>query len=200
MAWYRLRNAPAPWGDYGRMLVSGMATRAEDCVLEVERVGPFVPPIDMWSSEDAPIVTDAFRRSIEASGLRGACYREVRKARVVRIDWRGWNRTSGRPERLPSGAHPDSYVTGGEHDPALATEMGPLWEIYAEEAPEETDADFARAPGYHCLAESGVVVSDRAQKWLATHAAEWIRTQRLDPKPGHHRRLLSELRRRLEGD
>ena len=194
MHWYRLRQVGAPWGDYGRMLVSGISRRADDgIVLEVERAGPFVPPIDPLWLGDIPVVTDSFRRSIEESGLRGACFREVRKARIVRIDWRGWDRGAEHPEQLPPDGKPENYILGREHDPALADEIGPLWEIYAEEGPGETRADFARAPGYHRLDGSGVVVSERARKWLAANASEWVSTERLDVRPGLHRRLASRL-------
>ena len=71
--------------------------------LEVERVGPFVPPFDPLWMGDIPVVTDSFRRSIEASGLRGACFREVRKARIVRIDWRGWDRERRAPRTAAAG-------------------------------------------------------------------------------------------------
>jgi hypothetical protein len=154
-----------------------------------------VPPIDPLWLGDIPVVTASFRRSIEHSGLRGACFREVRKVRIVRIDWRGWDRTAEQPEVLPPEGKPENYILGREHDPELAEQVGPLWEIGAEKTPEEAHADFARAPGYHLLSGSGVVLSDRARKWLVAHAAEWIRAERIDAKPVFHRRLFSRLRR-----
>lgn len=194
MAWYRLRNTPAPWGDYGRMLVSGMSRRGDDGALEVERVGPFVPPIDPLWLGDIPVVTDSFRRSIEASGLKGACFREVRKVRIVRIDWRSWDLTAENPEQFPPGDEPENYILGRKHNPALAQQIGPLWEICAADAPEESKDDFARAPGYHRLSGSGVVISDHARKWLLANAADWIRSEHVEAKPGR-RRLFSRLRR-----
>jgi len=195
MTWYRLRQVEAPWGLYGRMLLSGLSRRGEDgIVLEVARVGPFVPPIDPLWLGDIPVVTDSFRRAIEASGLRGACFREVRKVRIVRIDWRGWDRNADHPEQLPPKGKPENYILGRKHSPALAQQIGPLWEIYAENELDETHADFARAPGYHRLSGSGVVVSDRARKWLAANAAEWVRTERVEARPGR-RQLFSRLRR-----
>lgn len=194
MAWYRLRSTPAPWGDYGRMLLSGMSKRGEDGALEVERAGPFVPPIDPLWLGDIPVVTDSFRRSMEASRLRGACFREVRKVRIVRIDWRGWDLTAPEPERLPPGGEPENYILGRKHSPILADQIGPLWEIYAEKTMEESRDDFARAPGYHRLSGSGVVVSDQARKWLLANAAEWIHIEHVEAKPGH-RGLFSRRRR-----
>jgi hypothetical protein len=175
------------------MLVSGISRRGDDGVLEVERAGPFVLPIDPLWLGDILVVTDSFRRSLERSKLRGACFREVRKVRIVLFDWSGWDRDAEQPQELPPEGKPENYILSREHDPALAEQIGPLWEIYAEEALEATRADFARAPGYHVLSGSGVVVSDRARKWLAAHAAEAIRTERIDSKPGLHRRLLSRL-------
>lgn len=195
MAWYRLREVEAPWGDCGRILVSGISSRGDDGVLEVERAGPFVPPIDALWLGDIPVVTDAFRRRLEESGLRGACFRAVRKTKIVRIDWHGWDRDAELPDRLPPKGKPENYIVGRKHNPALCEQMGRLWEVYAEETPAEAHVDFARAPGYHRLSGSGVVVSDRARKWLVDNAAEWIRTERVDAKPVFHRRLFSRLRR-----
>jgi hypothetical protein len=45
---YILREAGAPWGDYGNILVHGMsahAGRSMDGRIRLERTGPFVPPI-----------------------------------------------------------------------------------------------------------------------------------------------------------
>jgi hypothetical protein len=39
MGWHRLRDGEVPWGDYGRMLATGMGRRAKDGVVEIERVG-----------------------------------------------------------------------------------------------------------------------------------------------------------------
>jgi hypothetical protein len=193
MAWYRLRQVEAPWGEHGRILISGISRRGDDGVLEVERAGPFVLPIDPLWLGDILVVTNSFRRSIESSRLKGAHFREVRKVRIVLVDWSGWDRNAEHPAELPPDGKPENYIFGREHDPALAEQIGPLWEIYAEKSPEETRADFARAPGFHQLSGSGVVVSDRARKWLTAHAAEWIRTERIESRPGLHRRLLSRL-------
>ena len=193
MAWYRLRQVEAPWGDYGRMLVSGMSARADDGTLEVQRAGPFVPPIDPLWLGDILVVTDAFRRSIEASGLGGAEFREVRKVQIVRVDWTDWDRSAADPAQLPPGDDPESYILGATHDPVLAEQIGPLWEIYTEDSPDHAHGDFARAPGYHRLSGSGVVVSDHARKWLEANAGEWIRTERVAGPPGHRNRRSSRL-------
>ncbi len=162
-------------------------------MLEVERTGPFVPPIDPLWLGDIPVVTDSFRRSIEESGLEGACFREVRKAKIVLVDWRGWDRDAEQPEELPPQGKPEDYILAPEHDPALAAQIGPLWEVYAEKGPHEADADFARAPGYHVLSGSGVVVSERARRWLEANAADFVRTERVHAKPGHRWRLPPRL-------
>jgi hypothetical protein len=60
MGWSRARNAPAPWGDYGDMLVSGDDRRPRGRGrLPLLRVGPFVPPITITGISDL-LVTDAF--------------------------------------------------------------------------------------------------------------------------------------------
>lgn len=183
MAWYRLRQVEAPWGECGRMLVSGMSHRGDDGTLEIERTGPFVPPIDPQWLGDIPVVTDAFRHLIEASGLRGARFRAVRKARIVRLDWSAWDRAAALPGQFPLEGVPENYILALDHDPELAEQMGPLWEVWAEERPEAAHADFARAPGFHVLSGAGVVVSERARKWLEANAAEWLRTERVHSRP-----------------
>jgi hypothetical protein len=194
MAWYRLRQVEAPWGECGRMLVSGISNRGDDGTLEVQRAGPFVPPIDPLWLGDIPVVTDAFRHAIEASGLRGARFREVRKVRIVRIDWRDWDTADESPGEFPLEGRPENYILGLDHDPELAERMGPLWEVWAEESPEAGHLDFARAPGFHVLSGAGVVVSERARKWLEANASEWIRTERVRSRPssrGRQSRLSS---------
>lgn len=73
---YRLERPELPWGDYGDILAHGMATQCDD-TLELERTGPYVPPISQpW---DFVVVTDAFLPTLQASGLTGYDIRQVVK-------------------------------------------------------------------------------------------------------------------------
>jgi len=91
-----VENGAAPWGDYGDLLVSGMTARNDDGRLEIERTGPFVPPITisgLWTV----VVTDAFRGELERSHLRGISFEPVAKKRIVALDWRRWNLEADKP-------------------------------------------------------------------------------------------------------
>ncbi len=88
VTWSRLRNAEAPWGDYGHILVSGMTERrTPDGRLPLLRVGPFVPPITIAGVSDL-LVTDEFRTLLSSSDLTGVRLAEAWKKRIVRLDWR----------------------------------------------------------------------------------------------------------------
>ena len=76
-------NVPMPWGDYGGILAHGMGKRSDKGEFELERVGPFVPPISFPFG--AIIVTDAFKKELETSGLTGLAYRHVVKTRIVSL-------------------------------------------------------------------------------------------------------------------
>ena len=71
-----------PWGDYGNILLTGMTSHLdrEDGRLQLERTGPFVPPIALSGIADI-VVTDAFRSALEASGLTGLRFQPVIKRR-----------------------------------------------------------------------------------------------------------------------
>lgn len=68
MTIYILQNAKMPWGDYGSMLLSGMTSHLprKNGLLQLERTGPFVPPITL-SGVDEIVVTDTFKRQLEQS-------------------------------------------------------------------------------------------------------------------------------------
>lgn len=62
MSVYILRQPEFPWGDYGAILVSGMTAHLgrEDGLLQLERTGPFVPPLFMPGVGDI-VVTEQFK-------------------------------------------------------------------------------------------------------------------------------------------
>jgi len=184
---------PHPWGDYGDILVHGMADaqgRAPDGALELERTGPFVPPITFPGSP-AIVVSDDFRGQLKASGLTGFTFRLVRKARIVLLEWHAWDQHTPEPLEVPDSGEPEDYVLQRPHDPKIAEAMGPLWEVVLspgvtvqrERAPKPANGDllyvlrrtwsgadifFADGVGY-------IYASERAQDWLLRTVPDWVR-------------------------
>lgn len=187
---YLLHRPDVPWEDYGDVLVAGLTERLprRDGQLQLERVGPYVPSITV--AGDNVVVTDALRQRLEESGLTGFVFRPVHKARIVYLDWVGWNRAAELPPALPDSGDPDDYILQRPHDPALAEAMGALWELVAEEGGElekvsvgpnpwqarlylKLDSwdgcDFFRPVGY-----GFTYVSARARAWLADQPDAWV--------------------------
>lgn len=170
--WHRIRNASAPWGDYGRMLVSGMTERRGlDGRLPLLRTGPFVPPITVSGISDL-IVTQAFRAELEASGLIGFGFAEVVKKRIVKLDWRSWDLSADEPARYPAGGEPEQYVLGRTHDQSTADSLGPMFEVAVErDVDSPGDADLVRTA---LVPFSRLLASEQAVAWLSDAAAEWL--------------------------
>jgi hypothetical protein len=170
---YRLRGAYEPWGDYGNILISGCMERDEASgLLLIKRTAPFVPPINVGGLHSPVVVTDSFRRELEASGLTGFGFQPVVKQRIVRLAWEQWDRTAAEPAEYPAEGEPENYVLGRQHDPELAEAIGPLWELLAEvEDVVVGQPDFLRDTRYF----SSVYVSPAAHQWLAARAREWLR-------------------------
>lgn len=126
---YVLDKTEAPWGDYGDILVHGMSLHLGRAAgrIQLERTGPFMPPVTLPGVGDV-IVTDAVRQALERE-VPGLVFRPVVKARIVRIDWHTWDRTVEEPPEYPSTGDPEDYLLERPHDPALADQVGPLWEL-----------------------------------------------------------------------
>jgi hypothetical protein len=193
LAWM-LSATPWPWGDYGHVLVHGISRHLgrDDGTLQLERTGPFVPPITLPTVAEI-VVTEALRRDMEAEGLTGATFRPVRLARAVRLDWERWDRSAPLPQHPPTG-EPESFVLDRPSDSALAESMAPLWELSPDPwgksarvatsgAPSKYEVtlvpdsgarmpDIFRAPGTRYT-----FLSNRGAAWLGERAKEWVRTQ-----------------------
>jgi len=79
---YSLKQIESMWGDYGDILISGMWVGDG----ELQRTGPFVPPISFPCTGDI-VVTNESRRLLESSGLIGFLFRPVTKEHIVRLEW-----------------------------------------------------------------------------------------------------------------
>ena len=165
--WFRVRNTEAPWGDYGRILVDGIASRRDDGALLIERTGPFVPPITIMFGQDI-VVTDAFKHELESSGLRLHGFRQVVKKRIVRLDWRRWDLGAREPERPPPSGEPENFILMRKHNKEMSHAMGMLWELRLD-VEVDGGSDLVRPrPGL-------ILASLRARDWLADRAGNWLR-------------------------
>jgi hypothetical protein len=169
---YRLKAARAPWGDYGAILLSGMTAhqpRTAEGLLQLERTGPFVPPISVAGLGDL-LVTDAFRAQLEQAPLTGVRFRPAMKARIVRLDWERWDLTADDPQEYPDGGEPEDYILSRPHDPELAAQIGPVWEVTMPGRDEHADADLVRDPA----ASRCIYASERAREWLGQRVGDWL--------------------------
>jgi len=179
---YRLKRVEAPWGDYGEILHHGISWNRGrvDGFIQLERTGPFIPPLTMPSTHHV-VVVESLRRKIVDSGLRGYAFVPVVKARIVRLNWESWP-PSAKPAKYPSGGEPENYVLRRKHHPASAEALGDLWELTAEVrvttrpgtpyymlAGDHQKDFFVEAERHHRL-----FVSPRAKQWLEETVSDCV--------------------------
>jgi hypothetical protein len=189
---YTLEKKRHSWGDYYDILMHGMSCHCErdDGLIQLERTGPFVPPISLPGIGDI-VVTDAFRRRLEVSGLEGLRFDKVIKKLIVRSDWHTWDRDADEPSEYPDSGEPESYVLEQPHSGITAKQMGELWELLTNESARVHRAkrictrediylltnswqgeDLFRAQGV-----GYVYATERAKGWLEEHAGEYVTFQ-----------------------
>ncbi len=191
--YYILKNCDVPWGDYGSILHTGMTGHLgrENGLLQLERTGPFVPPITDSGTCDF-IITDDFRKKLEESGLTGFSFQPVVKKHIVKLDWHKWNRKLDEPPLFPSSGEPEDYILNRKHNPKLAEEIGSIWELVVvkkgqierrkKENPtgwSDVDIYFIAEtwPGVDFFLAEGVAymyITPKAKKWFEENAGEWL--------------------------
>ncbi len=181
---YRLKQRDLPWGDYGDILAHGMATLSEaGDALELERTGPFIPPISI-PSWDYVVVTAEFLTKLQESGLTGYDVCPVIKKKVTKVEWRNWEPYGTEEMKYPAGNEPGNYIERRKHSPETADAIGELWHIRFK-------------PGIHATYEGGYQLlgtswngcdffvedgerprynytSQRAHDWLLENVSEWV--------------------------
>ena len=125
---WALVPADLSWGDYGRILLHGMASRRHrvDGRAQLERTGPYVPSLTLPSG--AVVVTADLRAQLE-SMTRTLAFGAIDKAHIARLDWQSWDRAAPKPAEYPQSGEPEDYVLERPHDAATAAAMPDLFEM-----------------------------------------------------------------------
>ena len=192
MRFYILEEPESFWGDYSDILMHGMADHTEglyDGPLLLYRTGPWIPPVSFPGAGDV-VVTDEFKRKMEGSGLRGFSFRPVIKKHIVRLDWHKWDKTTDDPPEFPTTGEPEDYIEERPHSPALADELGPLWEVVIEESATvnkvKSDASVTGLLVYLVAASWNgddvfrahdvlyVYLTENARDWFETNAPAYV--------------------------
>ena len=177
---YVLRSSDVPWGDYGTVLTHGMGQVDSGGLFQLERTGPFIPPITFPGFRI--VVTDRLRERIEQQSFTGCQFREIVKRRIVRLDWHLWDRGASEPQKHPAEGEPENFVLGRKHSPETASALGTLWELAVDEIPglqvEGGKAvNLARYRGQDICRASVwgyVYVAERFKLWLEAEVGDWV--------------------------
>ncbi len=180
------------WGDYGHILTHGMGDHLprESACLQLERTGPFVPPVSFPAIGSFVVTTDCLV-ALQGSGLdrRHVSFRPVIKRHIVELDWRSWDLTADEPSEYPDGGEPEDYVLSRPHSPTLAARMGNLWEVVvapAARVQRSANPRDYRTPirligaswtGGDIFGAESVAylhVTERARERFAAHGGKWV--------------------------
>lgn len=188
--YFAVESANAPWGDYGDILVNGLAETTGGTgphAIYVSRTGPYVPPVTQPFG--LIIVTDDFRHELEASTLTGFDFVEAQYRKLVRLDWQAWNADADEPIAYPETGEPEDYIVEGSHDPTLLVQMPRLWALVVEPTSElqvQGTGSFHgdRHPGTDIAREFTLHwVTDRMKAWLErSSAGQWITFRPVTPR------------------
>jgi hypothetical protein len=177
---YSLNSAIAPdWGDYSEILISGItdSMRRKAGLLELERTGPFVPPISL-PDLTCVVVTDALKHRLEASTLTGLSFLPVIKKRIVLLEWEKWDQAADEPQEYPDSGEPEDYILEQPHSEEVAQQIGDLWEVsldeHAEFVPYQGLANWDGSDWFRAKGSLETFVSEDAKKWLEIEAPQWV--------------------------
>lgn len=190
MRFFSLERPEFRWGDYGDILLHGMAARDEQSgLLLLERTGNFVPPIS-FPGLPGIVVTNEFRSRLEQSGFTGIAFQPVIKRRIVDLDWLRWDSSLDEPAQLPDSGEPEDYLLPAKHDESLAQSMPDLWELVIGKTAhvlriEDSNAEFGVRlsllrdtwKGEDFFAVPEVLyefVTESAKDWLEKEAANFV--------------------------
>lgn len=187
---FEIRGGHVPWGDYGSILVHGMTAHLgrKGEQLQLERTGPFVPPISFPGINDI-VVTSEMKAHLENAGFRGITFRPVLKAHISNVDWHEWDLSDDEPEEYPQEGEPEGYILDYDHCEDTSAELGDLWEVVTSTGAEMErvqvgespwEVEFRYVPGSWngsdlFAVETNAIkyTSHRAKRWLETYYPEW---------------------------
>jgi hypothetical protein len=164
------------------MLFHGMASRSGTSKLELERTGPFIPPITQPGT--FVVITAALFQELKASGLKRFEIGPVTKKRITMVDWREWEPFGTKEMKYPAGNEPENYILRRKHSAPAAAALGDLWELRFHPG-----IMISREGGYHLVLSSWdgsdfVIakdenpiynyVSQQARDWLIEQAPDWV--------------------------
>jgi hypothetical protein len=113
-----------PWGDYGLILVSGMAqNEGRDLI----RAGPFVPPLTIPLGGDLIVATTELLHKLLPI-VPALEAKPIAKSHIVSLPWETWD-WDGCPDVINHAPEPEMILTERPHDPVAATTMSDLWRL-----------------------------------------------------------------------
>ncbi len=117
------------WGDYGRILIPGMASHRQriDGRAQVERVGPYIPPISLPNGR-AIIVTATMRHTLESLDAT-LSFATADLVHAARLEWQSWDLGADVPAEYPTSGEPEDYILERSHHAETAASMSPLFEV-----------------------------------------------------------------------
>ncbi len=188
MNFYRVSSRRL-WGDYGSILIKGMSRHLprKDNLIQLERTGPFIPPITLPGIGDI-VATSDLKNELEASDLARLSFAPFLRARIVEYHWEQWDVTSENPGEYPESGEPEDYILARPHSPSIAEQLGDLWEVIL---PEDAEVDAVRIgrgvwefrinhstwQGSHLFRAKGkghVIATEEAKSWMEDRAKEWL--------------------------
>jgi hypothetical protein len=166
----------------------------KDNLLQLERTGPFMPPITFPGIGDV-IVTDDFRKELQESPFSHLEFCPVIKGRIVEYRWDKWDRTSQEVAEYPQSGEPEDYILSRPHDLKTAEALGEVWQVVLPEG-AAVDTDSRRASwdydirvhtstwnGNHLFrgrkrgqgSGGWIIVTEIGKRWLEERCGEWVR-------------------------
>src|SRR4030095_1058097 len=83
----------------------------------------------------AVIVSEDFKRELDALKLRGVAFRKASKSRIIPLAWEQWDFHAPDPAVRPAEGEPENYVWNEKHDPACADKMSRAFELVVPVGP-----------------------------------------------------------------
>ena len=185
------------WGDYGTVLIQGYAEIHDKTngTIEIKRTGPFIPPITfpVGPEEGELVVTDKFRKELEAAGLGRLGFRKVVKAHIVEIPWQDWDLSAEFPPGHPGLGDPDKYLDR-PHSSQAAEALGDLWRVILDDGSVVEAGNKTKQARFRNKTWNGddifwydtslysdrggirmIVVTAQGKQWLEERVGKWVR-------------------------